>query len=117
MKIKEIIRESDHDHDLSASLAETLIFIKNNGMTEIETIALISMVQRSGVENFSYQTLLDANEESELVKSMIKSIDPKKVKLAPDANQVINNTDSGSPEAKHADGENTVKNMAKSALK
>jgi len=113
MKINEIICEND-DMDQDATLADTLMFIKNNGMTEIETLALISMVQRNGLDGFSYQALLDANENDPMIKSMLKSIDPRKIKLAADTNQVVNNPggDEGG-EDQRAAGENVVGNMAK----
>lgn len=115
MRFFELIREEE-DADLQDSvLVDTLVFIKNHGMTEIETLALISMVQRNGLDGFSYEALLDANERDPTIKKLIKSIDPKKVKMAADANSVVNEPEPSEAD-QQADAQNVVGNMAQRAL-
>jgi hypothetical protein len=119
MRSYEFIREEieeEHDDIQDNILVDTLMFIKNNGMTEIETLALISMVQRNGLDGFSYEALLDANEADPTIKSLVKSIDPRKVKMSPDTNSVVNNPEEENggydPEA----SADIVGGMAKKAL-
>ena len=113
MRIHEIIVETSNSDDLNSVLVDTLMFMKNQAMTEIETLALISMVQRNGLDSFNYEALLRANEENPLVQNLIKSIDPRKVKMAADASTVVN--DNGE-EARGAGSADTVGNMASKAL-
>lgn len=113
MKINEILRENKND--VSSILMDTLVFLKNHGMTEIETLALVSMVQRNGLDGFSYELLLQANEQDPEIKSLIKSIDPKKVKLSSDANSVVNEPEPDSFNNK-LNPEEVVSSMAQKAL-
>lgn len=126
MKVREIL-EDIHPGEMHPNeggdesiniLLNTLEYLKNNAMTDINTLALVSMVTKNGADGFSYEALLDANESDSRVQELIKSIDPKKVVLSADTNKVVNNPENNKENSmSKRNGPDVVGKMARRALK
>ena len=85
---------------------------------KISTNLLIKLIQNTGIDNFDYASLLDANDNEPAVKNLIKNITPETVTLVSTTDtdsEVVNNPDTSTPVSPNPEA--IVGNMAKSALK
>ncbi len=85
LKINEIIREDVSPEEqlagegsLSTNLLPVLMYLKKRGddkevPTKLRTNSLIQLVQNAGDNTFTYETLVDAYENDEAVKALIKN--------------------------------------------
>jgi len=115
LKVKE---DDDQSAQLAAVLVSVLQFIKGraedqNAPAKINTQSLINLVKNVGHPNFGYADLVDAHEQMDTVKNMIKSFNKDEVILRSDDDEEdeeqVADTPAQSPE-------DTVDSMAKSAL-
>ena len=128
MKINEIILEDTSPEEqlggegsLSANLLPVLMFLKTRAedrelSAKLRTDSLIQLVQNAGDTTFSYESLVDAFEENEAVKEVIKSFNREEVILKsandPDAEDGSEDYEDGGRER---DPTEVVKSMAHSA--
>jgi len=88
--------------------------LKGNLKSDVPTELVIRYVQNTGQASFTYQDLIDANENEPGMKNIVKNITPDTVTVATDAGQSASNADSNAAQAA-ANPQQTVSNMAKSA--
>jgi hypothetical protein len=83
---------------------------------EIPTQMVIDYIQNAGIDGFDYEDLVKANEELPAMKEIIKNITPEKVTVTTGVKTQVSNPqdDKGNVVT---NPEQTVTNMAKSALK
>ena len=131
MKIREIILREDVSAEeqlgggegtLTSNLLPVLMFLKKRAedrelSAKLHTDSLIQLVQNAGDTTFTYQSLVDAFENNEAVKALIKNFNEEEVILKsdndPDDDADIDHEDSEGGQAQ--DPTEVVKGMAKSA--
>jgi hypothetical protein len=129
MKIREIIREDVSAEEqlggegtLSINLLPVLMFLKKRAedrelSAKLSTNSLIQLVQNAGDTTFTYESLVDAFENDEAVKELIKNFNEEEVILKsdtdPDEESDIDHEDEEGGQAQ--DPTEVVKGMAKSA--
>lgn len=129
MKINEIICEdvsaeeqlSGGKGTLTSNLLPVLMFLKKRAedrelSAKLHTDSLIQLVQNAGDTTFTYQSLVDAFENNEAVKALIKNFNEEEVILKSDNDQdgeedIDHEAEGGRPQ----DPTEVVKGMAKSA--
>lgn len=99
-------------------LITVLNFIKNraadqNVAPKINTVSLINMVKNTGVESFSYNDLVSANDNNDTVKNLIKSMSNDEVILNSDNAEDVSTDDQENNAGKNP--QDTVDTMAKRA--
>lgn len=100
-------------------LITVLNFIKNraadqNVAPKINTVSLINMVKNTGIESFSYNDLVSANDNNDTVKNLIKSMNNDEVILNSDNSDDNVSTDDQENNA-GKNPQDTVDAMAKRA--
>lgn len=83
--------------------------------SEIPTQMVIRYVKNTGINSFTYQDLIAANEAEPAVKALVKNITPETIKFTTDSTERVSNPDEFTAAATNP--EQTVSNMAKSAMK
>ena len=115
------VKEDDtQSAQLAAVLVSVLQFIKGrsedqNAPAKIGTDSLIHLVQNVGQPSFCYADLVDANEQMDTVKNMIKSFNEEEIILRADGDEEEQTADQNNDQP-HQSPEDTVDSMAKSAL-
>lgn len=133
MKIKEIISEDisaadqlSGEDSLTSNLMPVLMFLKKRSEDKelsptLRTDSFIQLVQNAGDESFDYNSLVDAFEDNDQVKELIKSFNKESITLKSDADIDDDDQEHSSGEEEdytHVDDpEATVKSMAHSAAK
>ena len=82
---------------------------------ELPTQFIIRLIQNTGISNFKFDDLIAANETNESMKNIVKNITPTKISFVKDIGQSVANTQDVTAAA--ANPEQTVSDMAKSAMK
>lgn len=83
MRIREIITESDYVNEINMEISNFLAAMRSEGITEIETSSLVSMLVNVGinVDNESILSILSDN-------PYVKSATPEKVEIKSSNNDV-----------------------------
>ena len=89
--------------------------IKGEIAPEIPTPMVIRYIKNTGLTGFTYQNLIAANEAEDSIKEMLKNITPETIKFTTDSQSQIDNPEEYKAAADNP--EQTVSNMAKSAMK
>jgi hypothetical protein len=82
---------------------------------KLPTQFIIRLIQNTGISNFSYADLIAANEANESMKNIVKNITQDKISFVKDIGQSVTNAQDVTAAA--ANPEQTVSDMAKSAMK
>jgi hypothetical protein len=82
--------------DSYSIIATTLGFLQNNiqqkGFSpEISTNLVLKLIRNAGIDSFSYDDLIDANNNDDGVKNLIKNITPDTVTLVTDSDETVDN--------------------------
>ena len=83
--------------------------------SEVPTNLVISEIQNAGIGTFGYQDLVRVNDTEPAIKSMLKNITPQTVTFVSNISQNVTNPEDYAAAA--GNPEDTVSNMAKSAMK
>lgn len=124
MRAREFLQEDDPAVEPINQYSDVLMVLgqiqreikEKNLKSEVPTSMVINYVKNAGLKTFDYNDLVKANEELPAMKEMLKNIDPKKITFVTGSEETVKNTQDYSKDAV-ANPEQTVSNMAKSALK
>lgn len=118
MRARDFLLEADSGDFGKILTAVSLLHSKiiDGEMTQqIPTGMVLRYIKNTGITNFSYADLLVANDKEPALKSLIKNINPDTITFTSDVTQNITNPEEYIGAADNP--EQTVSNMAKSALK
>ena len=120
MRASDFLLEDDEPSDQYANIITVLDLVQEkvqNGelSDELPTQFIIRLIQNTGVSNFNYTDLIAANEANESMKNIVKNITPTKISFVKDIGQSVANAQDVTAAA--ANPEQTVSDMAKSAMK
>lgn len=125
MRAREFIwEESDSSQSDNDSLYSDVIMVLGQIQSDIErkempptlrTDLVVAYIQNAGLDGFSYDDLVDANENSDAVKSVLKKITPDTVTFNTGDDHNVENPEDY--ESGVDNPEEVVSGMAKSALK
>jgi hypothetical protein len=122
--VKSRLRETDEDMArtgvTNGSIVTALNLIQNRIMrgelkTDVPTELVISEIQNAGIGTFGYQDLIRVNDIEPAIKTMVKNITPETVTFVSSMSQNVTNPEDYTAAA--GNPEDTVSNMAKSAMK
>lgn len=111
------------EDSLTSNLMPVLMFLRKRSEDKelsptLRTDSLIQLVQNAGDQSFDYQSLVDAFENNDEVKELIKNFNKDTIELKSDSDVSDSEHSSEEEEYSHSDDpEATVKQMAKSAAK
>ena len=123
MRARDFIREDEKSSADKLSQYSDLIMvlgqiqatmIARNLKPQVSTDTFILYVQNAGLDGFSFDDLIKANDTVPAVKEMIKNINYENVTINLGNNQTVDNPNGVSSAA--GNPEQTVSNMAKSAM-
>lgn len=122
MRFSEIIREgSKEQKSIDNNVVTALNLIQNriidqNLEPNIPVPVVLKYIQNTGLPGFSYNDLITANEDEPAIKNIIKNITPDGIVFVTDTatDRVVNTQDTATGAT---NPEQTVSNMAKSAMK
>lgn len=134
MRVREIVFEDispeeqlSGDGKLSANLLPVLMFLKKRSedkelSAKLRTQSLIQLVQNAGDTTFDYKALVNAFENNDAVKEVIKSFNREEIILRTDNDSGDGDSESHGDSDEHTsekqpDPEKTVAAMAKKASK
>ena len=89
--------------------------VKGEIPPELPTPMVIRYITNTGLTGFTYQNLIAANKSQGSIKEMIKNITPETIKFTTDSQIQVDNPEEYTAAADNP--EQTVSNMAKSAMK
>ena len=120
MRASDFLLEDDEPSDQYANIVTVLNLVQEKVRSgelsdELPTQFIIRLIQNTGVSSFSYNDLIAANEDNESMKNIVKNITPTKISFVKDIGQSIANAQDVTAAA--ANPEQTVSDMAKSAMK
>ena len=120
MRASDFLLEDDEPSDQYANIVTVLNLVQEKVRSgelsdELPTQFIIRLIQNTGISNFSYTDLIAANEANESMKNIVKNITPTKISFVKDIGQSIANAQDVTAAA--ANPEQTVSDMAKSAMK
>ena len=120
MRASDFLLEDDEPSDQYANIVTVLDLVQEkvrNGelSAELPTQFIIRLIQNTGISNFKFDDLIAANEAHESMKNIVKNITPTKISFVKDIGQSVANTQDVTAAA--ANPEQTVSDMAKSAMK
>lgn len=122
MRAHDFIKEDLDDQDSGeyGNIVTALNLLHNevidgNLGPEIPTEMVIRYVRNTGINSFTYRDLLAANEAAPALKELIKNITPETVKFSSNSTDRVSNP--GDYTSASTNPEQTVSNMAKSAMK
>lgn len=120
MRASDFLLEDDEPSDQYANIVTVLDLVQEkvrNGelSEELPTQLIIRLIRNTGISSFSYADLLAANEDNESMKNIVKNITPTKISFVKDIGQSVANAQDVTAAATNP--EQTVSNMAKSAMK
>ena len=120
MRAADFLLEDDEPSDQYANIITVLDLVQEKVRSgelsdELPTQFIIRLIQNTGVSNFSYTDLIAANEDNESMKNIVKNITPTKISFVKDIGQSVANAQDVTAAA--ANPEQTVSDMAKSAMK
>lgn len=123
MRARDFIREDEKSSADNLSQYSDLVMvlgqiqahmIDKNLKPQVPTDKFVRYVQNSGLDGFSFDDLIKANDTVPAVKEMLKNITPQEVTINLGNNQMVDNPNDVSSAA--GNPEQTVSNMAKSAM-
>ena len=120
MRASDFLLEDDEPSDQYANIVTVLDLVQEKVRSgelsdELPTQFIIRLIQNTGISNFDYTDLIAANEANESMKNIVKNITPTKISFVKDIGQSVANTQDVTAAA--ANPEQTVSDMAKSAMK
>ena len=120
MRASDFLLEDDEPSDQYANIVTVLDLVQEkvrNGelSAELPTQMIIRLIQNTGISNFKFDDLIAANEANESMKNIVKNITQDKISFVKDIGQSVANTHDVTAAA--ANPEQTVSDMAKSAMK
>lgn len=120
MRASDFLLEDDEPSDQYANIVTVLNLVQEKVRSgelsdELPTQFIIRLIQNTGVSSFSYDDLITANEANESMKNIVKNITPTKISFVKDIGQSVANAQDVTAAA--ANPEQTVSDMAKSAMK
>ena len=120
MRASDFLLEDDEPSDQYANIVTVLDLVQEkvrNGelSAELPTQMIIRLIQNTGISNFKFDDLIAANEANESMKNIVKNITQDKISFVKDIGQSVANTQDVTAAA--ANPEQTVSDMAKSAMK
>ena len=120
MRASDFLLEDDEPSDQYANIVTVLNLVQEKVRSgelsdELPTQFIIRLIQNTGVSSFSYDDLIAANEANESMKNIVKNITPTKISFVKDIGQSVANAQDVTAAA--ANPEQTVSDMAKSAMK
>jgi len=123
MRARDFIREDNKSSADNLSQYSDLVMvlgqiqatmIARNLKPQVPTEKFVRYVQNAGLDGFSFDDLIRANDVVPAVKEMVKNITPDEVTINLGNNQTVDNPDGVTSAA--GNPEQTVSNMAKSAM-
>lgn len=120
MRASDFLLEDDEPSDQYANIVTVLDLVQEKVRSGelsdgLPTQFIIRLIQNTGVSSFSYDDLIAANEDNESMKNIVKNITPTKISFVKDIGQSVANAQDVT--AASANPEQTVSDMAKSAMK
>ena len=120
MRASDFLLEDDEPSDQYANVVTVLELVQEkvrNGelRAELPTQMIIRLIQNTGISNFKFDDLIAANEANESMKNIVKNITQDKISFVKDIGQSVTNAQDVTAAA--ANPEQTVSDMAKSAMK
>jgi len=120
VRASDFLLEDDEPSDQYANIVTVLNLVQEKVRSgelsdELPTQFIIRLIQNTGVSNFDYTDLIAANEANESMKNIVKNITPTKISFVKDIGQSVANAQDVTAAA--ANPEQTVSDMAKSAMK
>ena len=120
MRAADFLLEDDEPSDQYAHIVTVLDLVQEkvrNGelSAELPTQMIIRLIQNTGISNFKFSDLIAANEANESMKNIVKNITQDKISFVKDIGQSVANAQDVTAAA--ANPEQTVSDMAKSAMK
>ena len=120
MRASDFLLEDDEPSDQYANVVTVLELVQEkvrNGELddELPTQIIIRLIQNTGISNFKFGDLIAANEANESMKNIVKNITQDKISFVKDIGQSVTNAQDVTAAA--ANPEQTVSDMAKSAMK
>ena len=120
MRASDFLLEDDEPSDQYANIVTVLELVQEkvrNGelRAELPTQMIIRLIQNTGISNFKFGDLIAANEANESMKNIVKNITQDKISFVKDIGQSVTNAQDVTAAA--ANPEQTVSDMAKSAMK
>jgi len=120
VRASDFLLEDDEPSDQYANIVTVLDLVQEKVRSgelsdELPTQFIIRLIQNTGVSSFSYDDLIAANEDNESMKNIVKNITPTKISFVKDIGQSVANAQDVT--AASANPEQTVSDMAKSAMK
>ena len=120
MRAADFLLEDDEPSDQYANIVTVLNLVQEKVRSgelsdELPTQFIIRLIQNTGVSSFIYDDLIAANEDNESMKNIVKNITPTKISFVKDIGQSVANAQDVTAAA--ANPEQTVSDMAKSAMK
>ena len=120
MRASDFLLEDDEPSDQYANIVTVLELVQEKVRSgelsdKLPTQFIIRLIQNTGISNFSYTDLIAANEANESMKNIVKNITQTKISFVKDIGQSVANTQDVTAAA--ANPEQTVSDMAKSAMK
>ena len=120
MRASDFLLEDDEPSDQYANIVTVLELVQEKVRSgelsyELPTQFIIRLIQNTGVSNFDYTDLIAANEAIKSMKNIVKNITPTKISFVKDIGQSVANAQDVTAAA--ANPEQTVSDMAKSAMK
>ena len=120
MRASDFLLEDDEPSDQYANIVTVLDLVQEKVRSgelsdELPTQFIIRLIQNTGISNFKFDDLIAANEANESMKNIVKNITQDKISFVKDIGQSVANTQDVTAAA--ANPEQTVSDMAKSAMK
>ena len=120
MRASDFLLEDDEPSDQYANIVTVLELVQEKVRSgelsdKLPTQFIIRLIQNTGISNFKFDDLIAANEDNESMKNIVKNITQDKISFVKDIGQSVANTQDVTAAA--ANPEQTVSDMAKSAMK
>ena len=120
MRASDFLLEDDEPSDQYANVVTVLELVqekvRNDELDdELPTQIIIRLIQNTGISNFKFDDLIAANEANKSMKNIVKNITKTKISFVKDIGQSVANAQDVTAAA--ANPEQTVSDMAKSAMK
>ena len=120
MRASDFLFEDDEPSDQYANIVTALDLVQEKVRSgelsdELPTQFIIRLIRNTGISSISYEDLIAANEDNESMKNIVKNITPTKISFVKDIGQSVANAQDVTAAA--ANPEQTVSDMAKSAMK
>jgi hypothetical protein len=120
VRASDFLLEDDEPSDQYANIVTVLDLVQEKVRSgelsdKLPTQFIIRLIQNTGISNFKFDDLIAANEANESMKNIVKNITRTKISFVKDIGQSVANTQDVTAAA--ANPEQTVSDMAKSAMK